>query len=697
MQIKINPTEQEALESGDSWIDGNIYNGEIPFQKIIDNKPYELTNDEQIFLDRHVEMLCSMIDNEAIHRKGHIFDEYLNYIKINKFFGLCIPKEYGGLGFSHLLHSRVVEKIASRSIPVAVTVMVPNSLGPAELLLKYGTNSQKDYWLPKLATGNEIPCFALTSTNAGSDAAGSQDAIGIIQSDKTIKLYFEKRFITLAPIATCIGVAFRLFDPEHVYGKEEDLGLTVAILRRDMDGLSIGMKHNPLDVPFENGPIIGNNVSIVYNDIIGGESGIGKGWKMLVECLGVGRSISLPSLSSGLSKKVLKHTASFVRRRKQFGTEVNNFEGIQEQLVEMMCFTYLCDVTRELTLEALDDGITPSVLSAVVKYNCTELARKTLNHGMDINAGTAIILGERNPLARFYQSAPISITVEGANILTRNLIIYGQGAMKNHPHIYNLIKSIIGKQNILILNNSISLVLFTLKTFIMSFIKGYSSWCYRYNNYATTDMFAMAFAFTTNMLLITQGQALKKKEFISGRMGDIFSRIYMCIAVIKNVSKTPRISMHSARMSNLIDYTQQYLNYHIQESFYDLFDNLRFGFLLKCIIFPFGRKFKKPSDKLITATVNDLKDNMVHTLTNNIYHDKLDLENTIISDKNSIGIRYKTIADLHKLYRDLKISENDYEEAVNHIIARHESLKVNHDISNIVETVDVPVKYDFRS
>lgn len=701
MNIKINSTEQEALESGDSWIDGDIYRGHIPFNRIKYFKPYELSLDERGFLDEDVNELCRMIDNETIHRMGKIPEEYMDFIKLHKFFGLCIPKQYGGLGYSHLLHSKVVERIASCSIPVAVTVMVPNSLGPAELLLKYGTTEQKDYWLPRLATGEEIPCFALTSTNAGSDAAGSQDSFGIVQRDGSIKLYFEKRFITLAPIATCIGVAFRLFDPYHVYGIHEDLGITVAILRRDMNGLSIGMKHDPLGVPFENGPILGNGVTITQDDIIGGNEGIGNGWKMLVECLGVGRSISLPSLSSGLCKTVLTHIASFILRRKQFGANIAKFEGNQEKIAEMMCFTYLCTVTRNLTVSALDEGITPAVLSAIAKYNCTELGRSTLNHGMDINAGPAIILGERNKLARYYQSAPISITVEGANTLTRNLIIYGQGTMKNHPYVYKLIMGIIEKFQKQILFNAIGFGVFTIKTMILSFIKGYVSWFYRSNFEKTLNMFSSAFAFVTNILLITMGQNLKKNEFVSGRMSDIFSHIYMGIAHIKDVSNDRNISFNNATMNNLMEYTRKHINYRIQESFFDLFDNLRGGFLLKWFLFPFGRKFKKPSDALIGDVVSDLCTNetMIWQLTKNTYRDTQAKSNEIIgfSSKKSLNVRYKTIADLHKLYKSGIIDEREYSDAKQSIIDRHESLKVNHNGDEVVEHIDIPPEYDFRS
>ena len=709
MSINISKTEQEALESGDSWIDGDIFKGHIPLNKYKSAHLYfpQLTNEEQHFLNTDVWELCNLIDNERIHNEKQIPESIWLYMKSRKFFGLCIPKRYGGLGFSHSLHSKMVEMLASCSIPVAVTGMVPNSLGPGELIYKYGTQEQLDYWLPRLADGTDIPCFALTSTNAGSDAAGSQDAYGIVQKDGSIKAFFEKRYITLAPVATCIGVAFRVFDPNHVWGDKEDLGITVAVLSRDTEGLSIGMKHNPMDVPFENGPILGRDVIIELADIIGGMEGIGKGWKMLVECLGIGRSISLPSLSAGVSKKVLAHTLSFVQRRKQFGTQIANFEGIQAPLAEMTSKTYLISCMRAMTLGALDMGLNPSVLSAICKYHCTEMAREVLMHGMDINAGSAIILGDRNPIARFYQSMPVSITVEGANIMTRSLIIFGQGAMKNHPHVYNLAKSIMTGNKTDITINGLKFGAFVLKSFVTAGWKGWSAGFAGKQFERNLNIYAACFACLTNILLIVEGQGLKKKESISARMGDIFSYLYMGSCVVRERSTHSVGSTNEQYMKQILEYTQADLLYKIQEAFQDLCDNMLIGPIVRLLMFPYGRRFKKPSDKLIGRVVHGVVNNeyLATWLTQEIHvssHEQ-DLAKIAVETTNTPKVptkvgKFKTIKDYDTGWSKGELDEHQHNRQVDLIKIRHDSLKVNHDGNKVMDTeLFKNLDYDLRS
>ncbi|HIE55364.1 MAG TPA: acyl-CoA dehydrogenase, partial [Chromatiaceae bacterium] len=412
------------------------------WEKLLNTPRPHLSEREQAFLDNQVETLCRMLDDWKItHEDQDLPPEVWDYLRQERFFGLIIPQRYGGLGFSAHAHSAVVMKLSSRSIVAAVTVMVPNSLGPGKLLLHYGTRQQQQYYLPRLARGEEIPCFALTGPDAGSDAGAIPDH-GVVtwgewKGEKVlgVRLNWEKRYITLGPVATLIGLAFRLYDPEHLLGEKEELGITLALIPRNTPGITIGARHIPMDIPFQNGPNWGRNVFVPLSQLIGEKKYIGQGWRMLVEALAEGRGISLPALAVGAGKNCSRYTGAYAAIRQQFNMPIGRFEGVQESLARIAGLTYQMDAARKLTLSALDIGEKPSVISAIIKHHLTEHYRQLINDAMDVQAGSGIMLGPSNLIGRTYQALPIAVTVEGANILTRSLIIFGQGAMRCHPWI----------------------------------------------------------------------------------------------------------------------------------------------------------------------------------------------------------------------------------------------------------------------
>jgi acyl-CoA dehydrogenase len=439
----ISRTEQEALDGGNTWWDAELFSGKPKWHTLRDLSRARLTDKEQTFLDHQVEALCKMLDDWQITHELHdLPQEVWQFLKKERFFGMVIAEKYGGRGFSALAHSQVIVKVASRSITCAVTIMVPNSLGPGELLQKYGTQQQKDQYLHRLAVGKEIPCFALTGPEAGSDASSIPDA-GIVcyqtfEGKKKvlgIQLNWEKRYITLSPIATLLGLAFQLYDPNHILGNKVHIGITVALIPTKTSGITIGKRHFPLNTPFQNGLNWGENVFIPIKWVIGGVKQVGNGWKMLIECLGEGRGISLPALSTGAAKLSSHSIGAYARVRQQFGLPIGQFEGIEEPLANILGNTYLMDAARKLTTTALDHGQRPAVITALLKYQLTERMRHLLNDAMDIQGGAGICLGPSNIIGRAYQAIPIPITVEGANILTRSLIVFGQGALRCHPYL----------------------------------------------------------------------------------------------------------------------------------------------------------------------------------------------------------------------------------------------------------------------
>ncbi|HZX90596.1 MAG TPA: acyl-CoA dehydrogenase, partial [Rudaea sp.] len=438
---RLGDTERIALEAGTVWWDAELFGGRPDWEKLLAFQPQKLRPEEQAFLDGPVAELCARIDDWQIQQLRDLPASIWAFLKTNGFFGMGIPKEYGGHGFSAIMHSRVVARISTRSVAVAVTVMVPNSLGPGELLLHYGTDEQKKYYLPRLAKGDEIPCFGLTGPEAGSDAAATQST-GIVEKRIVdgkevlgLRLDWKKRYITLAPVATLIGLAFRIKDPDHLLGDVEDLGISCALIPHDLDGVEIGQRHDPMGVPFMNGPIVGRSVFAPMDCIIGGNAGIGHGWRMLMECLAAGRSISLPALSVGAAQMATRISGAYATVREQFDTPIGRFEGIEEPLARIAGKTYMMTATRTLTCGALDAGEKPAVPGNICKAYLTDSMRQVISDAMDIRAGSAIQRGPRNTLARAWDAVPIGITVEGANILTRSMIIFGQGAIRCHPWV----------------------------------------------------------------------------------------------------------------------------------------------------------------------------------------------------------------------------------------------------------------------
>jgi acyl-CoA dehydrogenase len=615
MLPSLSRTEREALEAGTVWWDGELFTGRPDWSKLLATPKPQLTENERLFLEGPVEELCRMLDDWKIASDMRdLPSESWKFIMEKRFFGMIIPREYGGHGFSALAHSQVIMKIASRSIAAAVTVMVPNSLGPAELLLRYGTEEQKRYYLPRLARGEEIPCFALTGPEAGSDAASMPDTgvlcRGNFRGEEIIgiRLNWEKRYITLGPIATLLGLAFRLRDPEHLWGNEEDAGITLALIPTDTAGITIGTRHNPLRTPFQNGPNRGKDVFIPSEWIVGGKDGIGQGWRMLMESLAAGRSISLPALSTGGSKFVARAVGAYARIRRQFHQPIGRFEGVQEALSRIAGNLYLIDAARVMTCGAIDLGEQPSVISAIVKYHCTERMRKIANDGMDVLGGKGICLGPRNLVGHIYQSAPIGITVEGANILTRSMIIFGQGVIRCHPYVLKEMQAVANsdvKAGLVefdrLLRNHVAFTLGNAARALFLAITGGrmaeapKSSLRRYCQEATR--LSAAFALTADAALLTFGGALKRQERLSARLADVLSHLYFISSLLKHFKDLQEPSDELP----LAQWVCEECLHGIQESFAELFDNLPFrptAWLLRLLIFPFGRHFAAPSDRL---------------------------------------------------------------------------------------------------
>jgi acyl-CoA dehydrogenase len=530
-------------------------------------------------------------------------------LKKEKFFGICIPIQYEGLGFSASAHSEIIHKLSSKSIPLAITTMVPNSLGPAELLIHYGTEKQKEHYLPRLARGEDIPCFGLTESNAGSDA-GSIQAVGVLFKGTDgalyIRLNWKKRYITLGAVSTILGLAVKILDPENLLSKGRDLGITCVLVPSSLEGVRLGLRHNPLGVPFINSPIEGEDVVVSVEQVIGGLSGIGNGWKMLMECLAAGRSISLPTYSTGASKKILRATSAYAKIRQQFGVPIWRFEGVDEVLAEMTAMTYILDASRLYTVGSLDKGIKPSVVSAITKYHSTEMHRTIATKAMDIWGGAGISLGTRNLIARYYTSAPISITVEGANILTRSMIIFGQGAIRCHPFAYQEIKSLqendivafdkaffahIGRviQNIC----RLSVLTFTRAFFVKTPASRMSSY-YKKLTWASTSFVVMS-----EVAMMLYGGKLKFKEKLAGRFADILSWMYLITATLRRYEST-----QSKEEESVVEYALQLGFQKIEEAFQGIFKNIDtpgISLIFRNIFLPWSRlnSFSLyPSDKL---------------------------------------------------------------------------------------------------
>lgn len=612
----MSQTEQDALDAGSVWWDGELFNGRPDWKKLLAMPAPTLTEPEQAFIDGPVEQLCAMLDDWKITNEDcDLPPEAWRFIKDHGFFGMIIPKEYGGLGFSALAHSSVVVKISSRCTSAAVTVMVPNSLGPAELLLRYGTEQQKKHYLPRLASGAEVPCFALTGPEAGSDAAAMPDK-GIVchgefrgETDVLgIRLNWNKRYITLGPIATVLGLAFKLYDPDQLLGKQEKLGITLALIPADTPGITIGRRHMPLNSAFQNGPTSGTDVFIPIDQIIGGAERIGQGWRMLMDCLAAGRAISLPALSTGGSKLVCRATGAYARIRKQFKIPIGHFEGVEEALARMAGYTYQMDAARIVTAGAVDQGEQPAVVSAIVKYTLTERMRTILNDAMDIQGGSGICMGPRNLLARLYQSIPVGITVEGANILTRSLIIFGQGAIRCHPCVIKEMQAVAnpdpnaGRRDFdkaffqhvgFTISNALrALFLGLTKARLVIAPPGQEQYYYRQLTRLSTS-----FALCADISMLMLGGALKRKEKLSGRLADVLSQMYLASATLKHFHNQGQ----NANDLPLLRWACDDALYQAQEGLFALwrnFPNRPVAWMMRLLSFPYGRSYTPPSDHL---------------------------------------------------------------------------------------------------
>ncbi|HEX5720218.1 MAG TPA: acyl-CoA dehydrogenase [Thermoanaerobaculia bacterium] len=586
---RISETERQALEAGTVWVDGELFSGRPDFKKML-REPYpELSERERAFLDGPVETVCAMADPAA-----EPSPEVWRYLKEQRFFGLAIPEEHGGHGFSALAQSTIFGKLASRSLGLSAVVLIPNSVGPGELLLEYGTPEQKAHYLPRLARGDEIPCFALTEPEAGSDAASLRSE-GVLFRDRegrlALRLNWAKRYITLAPVATLLGLAFRLRDPENLLGKGE--GITVALVPTHLPGVRIGDRHDPLGMPFPNGPTEGRDVVVPAEAILGGPACAGLGWKMLMEALSAGRAISLPAQSVGGAKYVARVVGAYSMIRRQFGIAIGRFEGIEEPLARIGGLLYLMEAARVFTCGGVDAGHRPSVLSAVSKYHQTELLRALVQDGMDVMGGAAICLGPRNLLARAHIGAPIGITVEGANILTRTLILFGQGAIRCHPYVQKemraleagdakgLRKALLGHAGFFLRN----LVRSTLRLG-SSPVEGPTAGYYRKLARASAR-----FALLTDLALLALGSRLKQREKLSGRFADVLSWMYLGFCALR------RFEAEGRREEDLplVRWSVEHALSRIQTAFEGIHQN--FPGPLRILI-PRGRIGAPPSDRL---------------------------------------------------------------------------------------------------
>jgi acyl-CoA dehydrogenase len=635
----ISETEQIALDAGTVGWEGELFAGR-PDWNILKQQPFlELTVEEQTFLDGPVEELCGMLNSwEITHRDADLNPETWAFLKKHRFFGLIIPKEYGGLGFSAMAHRAVLQKIASVCAVTASTVAVPNSLGPGELLLHYGTEEQKNHYLPRLARGEEIPCFGLTGPTAGSDATSIPD-YGIVCRGEYrgkemlgIRLNFDKRYITLAPVATLIGIAFRMYDPDGLLGGKDDLGISLALIPRGARGMEIGRRHMPLNLPFQNGPIVGKDVFVPLDALIGGVEMAGQGWRMLVECLSVGRAISLPSTSTGGTKMGALATGAYARIRRQFNMPIGRFEGVEAALARIAGNTYATSALSRMTATAVDLGEKPAVPSAIAKYHTTEMARELVRDAMDIHGGKGVILGPRNYLGRGWEGIPVSITVEGANIMTRNLMIFGQGAIRCHPYALKEMQAARIEDSRVRVERFDDLLFshvgYSIRNAVRSLVLGLSFGKFTIvphdrktaKYYQKLSRYSASLAFVSDVAMLTLGGRLKQKEHISARLGDVLSHLYICSAMLKRFEAQGRPAADQAILAwafhNAIYKIQLALRLVV-----DNFPNRYLRFVLRLVVFPFGRREKAPGDRLthkvaqLLLAPSDTRDR----LTNGVY------------------------------------------------------------------------------
>jgi acyl-CoA dehydrogenase len=611
----MSDTEREALEAGDTWWDADLFTGNPDWNHLLAIPQAKLTAEEQAFLDGPVEQLCAMCDEWKISWElKDLPPEVWDFIKKNRFWGMIIPKEYGGLGFSAFAHSEVIRKLSSRSITAAVTVMVPNSLGPGELLMRFGTEEQRKHWLPRLADGREIPCFGLTSPEAGSDAAAMIDK-GIVcrapggGNEVGIRLNWHKRYITLGPIATVLGLAFKLEDPDHILGDKEHLGITLALVPTKTKGVEIGHRHLPAMQVFENGPNWGRDVFLPIDHIIGGAERAGQGWKMLMSALAAGRGISLPSQSSAGTAYTARVSGAYARIRQQFNIPIGKFEGIQEALARLAANAYLVDGARRFTCAGLDLGHHPAVVSGIMKLHATERMRASVTDAMDIHGGKGIIDGPHNYLGSLYRSVPIGITVEGANILTRNLIVFGQGAIRSHPYILKEMTALQEPDQAKALDEFDKVfwahVGHAFATLFRAWVRNWTGGLFApapdagsaTKFYRQLSRHASSFALLTDFALLTMGGALKRKEMISARLGDILSELYLLSGTLKRWQDEGRQESDYPLLAYCVADGLKTIQRRIQEVLLN-FPNRPVAWFLKFIIQPLGITQHGPRDRL---------------------------------------------------------------------------------------------------
>jgi len=612
----MSDTEREAIEAGTVGWEAEVFRGNPRWERLLGTPAPSLSEKERAFIDGPVEELCCKLDDWQItHELNDLPPQVWDFIKRHRLFGMIIPEEYGGLGFSALAHSQVVMKLASRSVTGAVTVMVPNSLGPAELLLHYGTEAQKTHYLPRLARGEEIPCFALTGPWAGSDAGAIPDygvvCKGTFQGRETLgfRVTWEKRYITLGPVATVLGLAFKAHDPDHLLGDKEDLGITCALIPTDTPGVDIGRRHYPSGAAFHNGPNSGREVFVPMDWVIGGQDNVGRGWRMLMESLSAGRGISLPALGTGSGKLAARTTGAYARVRKQFRLPIGRFEGVEEALARIGGLSYMMDAGRLLTTSAIDGGEKPAVATAIVKYHLTEAMRQVINDAMDVHAGRGISMGPANYLARAYQSVPIAITVEGANILTRSMIIFGQGAMRCHPYLVSEIaaasnvdprtalaafdRALIGHMGYTATNAARAVVYgLSRGRLAPTPVSGPTAKYFR-----RLARMSAAYAFLADLTLLVLGGTLKRRESLSGRFADGLSFMYLCSATLKRYEDAGR----PAADLPLVEWAARYCLYQVQNALDEILRNFplrRLGQVLRVVVFPLGRRYRYPNDAL---------------------------------------------------------------------------------------------------
>ncbi|MCH8227497.1 MAG: acyl-CoA dehydrogenase [Proteobacteria bacterium] len=648
---RISTTEREALDAGTVWWDADIFSGRPRWKKLLKTPSPQLSDREQKFLDGPVEELCRMLDDWEIYNKHRkLPDNIWAFIREHRMLGMIIPEQYGGLEFSAQANSAVVMKLASRNLTAAITVMVPNSLGPGELLLHYGTEQQKNHYLPRLARGEEIPCFALTSPSAGSDAAGMED-VGIVCKGEYqgrqvlgLRLNWNKRYITLAPVATVLGLAFKARDPDGLLGQTEELGITCALIPTATQGVQIGNRHMPVGAMFQNGPTQGEDVFIPMDWVIGGQERIGQGWRMLMQSLAAGRAVSLPALGTAGGKMAALLSGAYARIRKQFNVPIGEFEGIEEPLARIGGRTYRMDSARMLTLVALDQGERPGVLSAILKYQLTEDNRHCINDAMDIHGGKGIITGPNNYLAHAYQALPISITVEGANILTRTLIIFGQGAIRAHPWLLKEMNAVTDPRpgarksfDKALFSHVGHIISCLVRSLVLGLTGGYATRSpirgptARYFRQMTR--MCAAFSFTSDVVLVLLGGKFKFKEKLSGRLADALIHLYLGSAVLKRYEDDGRPEEDLPFVRWAMDDSL----HTIQESLRGVLDNFPvpgIGRLVKWIIFPLGTPYTPPSDRLGKAVAGLL-------LTESESRDRL-TAGVYISDLNDASGRVHT-------------------------------------------------------